>query len=701
MRNVGVATAYLLLAVVATWPLALHAHDSVFGSGTPHLNVWAMGWILHQIPRDPGHLFDANCFYPYPRSLAFSEHLFVPSLIGAPWALATGNLVLAHNAVALITFALAGLGMYLFYRELGGDGLAAFGGGLFYAFHTWNVNELIRLQILSNAWFPFLLLALLRYFRAPGARAAAWAGAAYAAQSLSCMYWALYLPWVTVPALLVLAVRHPGPRRRLLPLAAALGAALILTALFAVPYLQNARAFGLRRDEPAPVPVDRYFDVLPGNLLYAKVLGTARPNENAAHFLGFASVALALLALRPARATPDRLANWRGLLLFFVAAGFLLSLGPRIQVEGADLSPGPYAAFYRLVPGFRHVRYPERFSLVLVLGLAPLVSEGLARLRARAGASAAMAACGLLFVEHLSVPLALERLPPPANAPEVYSWLAKQDDVRVVAEVPSTHYWMERSDALPMYYSTIHWKKTPQGFTGYFPPATNFVRWRLLHFPDRESLEFLRKFGVDTLVVSAAEGGLPKWGRPSADWSFVGPFLEGDAVLRLHGADRLVYEPPPADVDAALEELKPEFWRVFASYPRANWARDRRVETAWSTVDSARTGDYYSVRLPEPTAVARISLDVRAPFEFPTRLEVLGHAADGSPVVIPYDAQRAYDALFAALLYRPREARLDLDVETPPLLELRLRISSDDAFHLPWTMAELHLYRRRGMGAVE
>src|SRR5437867_4370572 len=196
MRNLAVGCAYVFLAVAATWPLAWRAHDSVFGIGTPPLNIWAMGWVLHQIPRDPLHLFDGNAFYPYTRSLAFSEHLFVPSLLAAPWALATGNLVLAHNLVALLTLALAGLGMYLLCRELTGDEIAAFGAGILYAFHTWNINELIRLQILSNAWFPFLLLALLRFFRAPSARAAAVVGGAYTAQSLSCMYWALYLPSV-------------------------------------------------------------------------------------------------------------------------------------------------------------------------------------------------------------------------------------------------------------------------------------------------------------------------------------------------------------------------------------------------------------------------------------------------------------------------------------------------------------------------
>src|SRR6185503_11568598 len=116
-RHLAAGAAYLVLAVVATWPLARRAQDSVFGVGTPPLNVWAIGWV-----RDPFRLFDGNAFYPYPRSLAFSEHLLVPSVLAAPWAFSTGNLVLAHNATAILTLALAGFGMFLFAKELVGDG---------------------------------------------------------------------------------------------------------------------------------------------------------------------------------------------------------------------------------------------------------------------------------------------------------------------------------------------------------------------------------------------------------------------------------------------------------------------------------------------------------------------------------------------------------------------------------------------------
>ena len=128
--------------------------------------------------------------------------------------------------------------------------------------------------------------------------------------------------------------------------------------------------------------LDRYFDVLPNNHLYADALGTARTNENAAHFLGFAAMALAALGLLAGRRKTDRpLSGYRPLLVFYVAAGFLLSLGPEVIVAGKSLGPGPYQILRHWAPGFESVRYPERLSLVLVLGFAPLVGGGLQHLK--------------------------------------------------------------------------------------------------------------------------------------------------------------------------------------------------------------------------------------------------------------------------------------------------------------------------------
>ncbi len=378
--TVRIVLLYLGFALLATYPLVLTADRQVYGHGDPTLNLWAMAWVNHQFLIEPFTLFDGNTFYPHARSLAFSEHLFVPSLLGAPWMAATGNVVLAYNAVILLSLTLAGFGMYIFCRELTGDWWASFFAGLLYAFHTWNVNELLRIQILSNQWFPFLLWALLRFFRSPGWSKGVAVGVFYLLQSLSCMYWALYLPVVALPAALFLYHRFRPAPRALAPAAASVLFALSVTALFAVPYVRNDRFYGYRREPPAPLPIDRYFDVNRGNVLYESRLGTARVNQGAAHFLGFAAMGLGFLGVW-VRRPESEFSGLRPLFVFFSLTGFLLSLGPRIQWGADGIGPAPYVLLYEWVPGFKSVRLPERFALVLMLGLAPLAAGALAWLR--------------------------------------------------------------------------------------------------------------------------------------------------------------------------------------------------------------------------------------------------------------------------------------------------------------------------------
>ena len=225
------------------------------------------------------------------------------------------------------------------------------------------------------------------------------------------MYWALYLPLVCLPTILLLQVRHRLRSRKLLPLAVNLGWAILVTAIFFVPYLKNSSEYGFHREEPNPVPVDRYFDVLPGNLLYSEWLGTARANENAAHFLGFTALGLGLIGLFACSSKTDEKPNWyRPLFVFFIVAGFFLSLGTEIRLGEHKLGPGPYAAFFQWMPGFQNIRYPERLSILLILGLAPMVAIGLDRVSHRLGKLAVGVVGGILFLEHLSIPLQLAHL---------------------------------------------------------------------------------------------------------------------------------------------------------------------------------------------------------------------------------------------------------------------------------------------------
>lgn len=62
--EIAVLLAYLVGAIVFTYPLVTDLDGAVKDIGDPLLDAWAIAWVAHQLPRDPVHLFDANRYYP-------------------------------------------------------------------------------------------------------------------------------------------------------------------------------------------------------------------------------------------------------------------------------------------------------------------------------------------------------------------------------------------------------------------------------------------------------------------------------------------------------------------------------------------------------------------------------------------------------------------------------------------------------------
>jgi hypothetical protein len=171
-----------------------------------------------------------------------------------------------------------------------------------------------------------------------------------------------------------------------------------------------------------------------------------------------------------------------------------------------------------------------------------------------------------------------------------------------------------------------------------------------------------------------------------------GPFLGGHVVVRLPGAE-LQVAPPPAD-DGSFVEVERTGWDVEASASGAGGAIDGDPQTAWATEQKQQQGDFYRVRFPSPVPLARVSVELERLFAFPTAFKLIGQVGDEA-VELPFDAEVAYDRLFATLLHEPRRARLVVDLDGRELSGLRIRITETDPFAMPWIMSELRLYRRR------
>ncbi|HEY3121056.1 MAG TPA: hypothetical protein VGL15_10560, partial [Vicinamibacteria bacterium] len=167
-RGRGTALAllgYLLLAAASFYPQSLRPRDTVAYVGDSLESAYLVAWNVRQFFRAPARLFEANVLYPHRHALAFTDHRLLPSLAVAPVLWATGNPVLASNVAIALACLLAAFGARRLALVLGAHPIAAWAAGGLYGFHTYQVNEAPRLNVIAHGFIPFALAELVLYLR--------------------------------------------------------------------------------------------------------------------------------------------------------------------------------------------------------------------------------------------------------------------------------------------------------------------------------------------------------------------------------------------------------------------------------------------------------------------------------------------------------------------------------------------------------
>ena len=129
--------ALLFFGVLTFWllgPVLANANRSLEQWGDALLQTWTLDWDIYAFRHDPLNLFNANAFYPYNNSLAFSESLVGQALLVAPLVWLTDNPVLGFNVLLLLSFVLSGWGVYLLMYELTRKPVAGLVAGVIFAF---------------------------------------------------------------------------------------------------------------------------------------------------------------------------------------------------------------------------------------------------------------------------------------------------------------------------------------------------------------------------------------------------------------------------------------------------------------------------------------------------------------------------------------------------------------------------------------
>lgn len=166
-----------------------------------------------------------------------------------------------------------------------------------------------------------------------------------------------------------------------------------------------------------------------------------------------------------------------------LVAAWWLSLGPAPTSLGRPLEiAAPFAFLFKHVPGFAGTRAPARFAMIVALALAILAGFGLSVIDRRRFGTAALVAVGVGFLaESCVLPFPVNRVPPVRNfatpEPRVYRLADAPPVYAAVRQLPKDAVLVEfplgpgEYDRRAMYYSTMHWRRLINGYSGFYPPG--------------------------------------------------------------------------------------------------------------------------------------------------------------------------------------------------------------------------------------
>jgi len=453
---------FSLLTAVFALPVLRDPAHLVFRSLTRDDigDLWFLWWVKDAVAGGKDVFHTSWLYYPWGTSLAFTEFSPLYGFLSLPLLLARDSpeaLVLAHNVWVLATFVLTGLFTFLLARSESGSGWGGLLAGMLVAFSAFRFYHLEHLNLLSVYWIPLTAWMTGRWAFpesnttrgavARGHLPGAWwwlggmagCGLGLAASSTTLLLAAalLLIPWAVLRTVERGEIRNARVWTSLGAAAAAFGAGTL-------PVVGRWIAGAMRGVAPAASPgqLDRYGPDLVGFLLPERslVLGSWMARLGVPHhgpgggemFLGWTGLVLAVIgSLRYRR----RALPW----LIPAVLAFLLCLGPTVWIAGRRL-PLPVSAFSlvaHLVPPLRAVRTPERFVVIVLLGLAVLAALGLRRvLEIRGGRIVAGAAFVVMLIE------LFPSMPPPerVEASPVYARMAADPLPGAVFELSPVYF---------------------------------------------------------------------------------------------------------------------------------------------------------------------------------------------------------------------------------------------------------------------
>src|SRR3990167_9387968 len=156
---------FLIASVYITFPLVFHLGDLVTGLGDELVIAWIQNWVIHSLTTNPFSLFEANIYYPYHNSLAFSDLFLTSSILSLIPLKIIGEPIATVNFTLISSLVMLGFFTYLLIYYLTKDFCISVLGGMLIIFSPAVLDKVVHLQILSIQWVPLSILFFIIFIR--------------------------------------------------------------------------------------------------------------------------------------------------------------------------------------------------------------------------------------------------------------------------------------------------------------------------------------------------------------------------------------------------------------------------------------------------------------------------------------------------------------------------------------------------------
>ena len=153
---------FIVFTIIMTWPLVLHISSSILGPLGDNLYfVWLIKWLkkcIFEIKQNPYVVPFLN--YPLGWNLAYTE-ISLSNVIPALLVSLIGGSILGYNIVILVSFILSGLIVYWWVKSITGDVGAGLVGGFIFAFSSYRMAHANgHLHLMGTQWLGLYFFGL-------------------------------------------------------------------------------------------------------------------------------------------------------------------------------------------------------------------------------------------------------------------------------------------------------------------------------------------------------------------------------------------------------------------------------------------------------------------------------------------------------------------------------------------------------------